>query len=37
MKIVDDRWWESDNTPAERQTVSDLLRDDRDILEMLGL
>jgi len=39
MKLlnVDDQWWETENTPAERQTVTDMLRGNRDLLEMLGL
>lgn len=34
-----DQWSETElvNTVSERQRVSDMLRDDRDLLEMLGL
>lgn len=34
-----DRWSETDlvNTVADRQRVTDMLRNDRDLLEMLGL
>lgn len=37
MNIIDDSYWEAENTPQERQVVSDMFRDAPDVLAMLGL
>lgn len=37
MPHVDDTWWDTEATPQDRQRVSDMLRFDPDLLDMLGL
>lgn len=37
MPHTDDAWWDTEPTPQDRQRVTDMLRDDPDLLDMLGL